>query len=444
MLVRGVACILILVALAGCQKASGGSGPKSVADARAYAELPGLARSPHPGLQAELARLRDERMTPLDLKGSRPQIMPTMVPARPTSLGVQAAFREAYPSLSRGMHREQIERIDPDGDLHFGPIEREQLRDFRQRIAKNRERFSEAVVGASSGLQLDPAEGPLADLEFLDPLELGVRIEGLVAIGHLADGDLAAAWQSLDLLLHTAEILASEPHVPCRLLAVNARSRALKVLQRIVLDPRTDKSAIVAARQSLVETLKRWPSDSLAWSGERSSGLITFEMVRDGHFLSLLERDEVDKLHQQHITRTTMRAVMHGIDEDQLFFLNAMRRMIDCCDQPFFARCEELAAIRTELTEREATNRFPIVAARLLDDFEPIHQRQSEDLSRCLAWSIALRAAANPPEALPDPALQNPTTGKPFEVEVSGERVLVRGVLLDPDEPIEVRIPAEG
>ena len=123
----GVVLILLAIFL-GCGK-SPSAGPKSVADARSYAELPGLSRSPHQGLQAELVRLADERATPLALAADR-KTPPstTMVSARPTDLSVQAALREAYPSLSRGMYQELAERIDPNADWRIGPVERELLR----------------------------------------------------------------------------------------------------------------------------------------------------------------------------------------------------------------------------------------------------------------------------------------------------------------------------
>lgn len=435
--------LILWIALVGCGK-SPDSGPKSVADARAYAELPGLRRSPHQGLQAELVRLTDEQLTPLHLAADR-KLPPatTMVAVRPDQLSVQASLREAYPALSRGMHQGLVERIDANADWRIGPVERELLRDFLGRTEGNRQKFRAALAQAEHGLGIDPAEGPLAKLDFFEPLELGCRVEGLAAVHHLADGDGPAALQSLAIVLQAAELLAREQHVPCRLLAANTRAQGLRLLQVLVLHERCDAALLQAAARLLDDALRRWPSDAQAWIGERASALLTYELVRDGHYLSFVDRGEMERLKQQHLLKTTVRAVMGGIDDDQFFYLQAARRMIDGCEQPFCERAKLLATIRQELAARESTQRYPIVAAMLLADFEQAHQRQAEDFVRCVAWHAALQVALGQRDVadLPPSAL----TGQPFVVDVTAERVRLSGVLLESDEPIEVpvRAPAQ-
>lgn len=425
--------LLILILLAGCGL-SADEGPKSVADARSYAHLPGLSRSPHQGLQAELARLRDERMAPADLAANRKSPnSEVMVAVRPNELGVQASLREAWPALSRGMHHEQIERIDPDRDWRLGPVEHEQLRDFVAKTTKQRERFQAAIIKANDGFELDPASGPLVELEFLEPLELGCRAQGLVAVHQLHEGDDLAALESCSLLFAAAERLAHERHIPCRLLAVSIRADALRLLQLMLHHEGLDRDVIGQARQIVSQTLSRWPHDGHAWIGDRASGLIAYEMVRDGHFLSLVDREELAQLEEQNLVRTTARAVMKGVDEDQHFYLIALRRVIASCDRPYYERKVELARIRRDLEARESTDRYPLVAAKLLEDFELVHQRQAEDLARCRAWHAALSLAMGQQPTERD--LLNPLTGKSFDVRVAESSI---SVLAERDEPIEV------
>jgi hypothetical protein len=439
--VRVAGWLILISLLAGCEK-SAVSGPKTVADARSYAELTGLSRSPHQGLQAELVRLREERLTPLDLAAASKTAPSTrMVAVRPGNLGVQASFREAFPALSRGMHLEQIDRIDPDGDWRIGPIEREQLREFVARTAPHRDKFHAALKQAQEGFGIDPTEGPLADLEFFEPLELGCHLEGLVAVDRLADADAPAALQSLATMLNAAELLAAQQHVPCRLLAANIRQAALRLLQVIVLNERMTDELMQSSGAMLDEHLRRWPNDGQAWIGERSGGLIAYEMVRDGHFLSLIDREEMARMEKQHLVRTTARAVMGGIDEDQSFYLQSVRQMVDGCALPFCERAKSLAAIRQELASRESTQRYPIVAAKLLDDFEKVHRRQAEDLARCVAWSLALQFA-NGQRELSDLPL-NSLTGKPFDTKIANGRLQVSGILFEADETVEVPLRRE-
>lgn len=428
-----------MLAVAGCGK-SPSAGPKSVADARAYAELPGLRRSPHEGLQAELARLTDEQRTPLQLASAQ-VVAPvtTMVTARPSELTPQVAIREAYPSLSRGMHEELLERIDPNRDWRVGPVERELLRDFVTRTAPHRDKFRLALERAEGGLGIDPAMGPLAELDFIEPLHLGCRVVGYTSVHHLADNDVTSALHSLTTMLKAAELLAREQHVACRLLAANCRADALRVLQLIVQHRHFNASHLDSVGARIDETLRQWPSDAQAWIGERASGLIAYELVRDGHYLALLDRDEVERLEKHHMLKTTARAVMGGVDEDQHFYLQSLRQLIDGCRLPFCERVPLLANIRRELSESESTQRYPIVAALLLDDFERVHQRQAEDLARCVAWNTALRIARGQQASSETPL--NALSGKPYLATVEDQRVRISGVLLDTDEPVEVPLP---
>jgi hypothetical protein len=163
-----------------------------------------------------------------------------------------------------------------------------------------------------------------------------------------------------------------------------------------------------------------------------------YELVRDGRYLSLLSADEIRQLDEQRTARATAQAAARNIDEDQRYYLQAMRQLIDACRQPFCERTTVLENIRGELVAKEQTADYPLVAATLLlADFETAHRRQAEDMARCQAWLIALGTAlGQPPPSVPT----NPLTGSPYTIERTPLSVTVSGVLLGRDEPCVVPV----
>jgi hypothetical protein len=187
----------------------------------------------------------------------------------------------------------------------------------------------------------------------------------------------------------------------------------------------------------VAQQIEKWPSEAVVWSGDRVRGLHVYELVRDGHYLSLLPREEVARLEKRGLTEATGRAVMRGIDDDQHFYLTAMRQMIEGCRLPYFARAPLLQRIRQELADLEQTPRYPLVAAeRLLTDFEIVHRRLAADSARAEAWELAFRTAEG---NLPSPNV-NPLTSEPFFVERIDRSVAVSRFVPD-DENQRVLVP---
>jgi hypothetical protein len=179
------------------------------------------------------------------------------------------------------------------------------------------------------------------------------------------------------------------------------------------------------------------PPDARAWIGDRAAGLIVYELVRDGHYLTLLSREEVQRLTDQGVLQVTARAARRNIDSDQLFYLQSMRKIIEAAHVPYYQRKETLAAIRRDLAAREQSADYPLIAAGLLlTDFETGHFRQAQDAARCQAWIAALAAAV---EQTPV-TITSPVTGEPLQVEIDSQQVRVRGVMAPVDEPIEVPV----
>ena len=390
--------------------------------ARRYADLPGLAGAPHPGLKAELALLNAERMTPraLDQRLSGSIEKTEAEPSRTSAL-----LSAAIPPISRPLLATQLDKVYAGGPLVLSPIQVERGREVLLRCAAERERFRAALAAAGAAPMLLPSDGALADLQFLDAVRLGCRLEAVAIADLLGENEPAQALAPLEILLRAARLLAREWNVTTRLAAANLREDALHALAAIAAHER----ATSQTHERLLALVERetadWPPDAAAWIGDRAAGLATYELVRDGNYLSLLDGGEAQKLRESGLLAATAKAVMRNIDADEHFYLQAMRRMIEACRQPYYERAAVLEDIRRELEAREQTGQQPLIAGRLLlSDFEAAHRRQAEDLAGVLAWKLALAAAAR---RGPLQTALNPLTGENLAIEMTPQGAVVAG-----------------
>ena len=336
----------------------------------------------------------------------------------------------AIPAISRPLLKAQLDEVDGSGALRLNPVQLERAREISRRWADDRIRFEQAVADCRGGLGLRLADGVLADLQFLDAVNLGCRLEALVAVEALAENQPAQALAPLAVMLSTARVLAAEWNVTTRMAAASLRAEALQVLDAVANHQHATRETHERLLAILENETAEWPSDALAWIGDRATGLIAYELVRDGYYLSLLDQQELQKLREDGLTAATAKAVMRNLDRDELFYLHAMRRMIDACQQPYFERASTLTEIRHELAALEQSGDYPLVAGRLLlNDFETVHRRQAEDLARCVAWKAALAAASGRPHSAP---VANPLTGQPLQIQQTPTTVQIDGV---PDQP---------
>jgi hypothetical protein len=210
----------------------------------------------------------------------------------------------------------------------------------------------------------------------------------------LADNELDRALEHQQNLLGASQALADEPNVACRVAAANLQADGLYLLSAVAGHSHSTQDTLDRLFALLAEHTADWPADARAWAGDRAAGLLVYELVRNGQYLSLLSRDEVEQLTREQTLRITAQAVMRNIDEDERFYLQAMRQLLDSCRQPYHERQATLIEIRRQLEEREQSARYPMVAGKLLlVDFELCHRSQAEDFARCQAWMLALGAA---------------------------------------------------
>ena len=422
---------IAVAALAGCGR--GTPHPATAQGRLALAELPGLRSSPDLRLAGELALVEQDGGLPL-------QISPAPADRHRSQHRSKAAegLQLAFPPLSRQMIATPLAEIYSGGPLALSPVQLERGRELIARHAAASAKFRAALPTVPGEFGSRLADGMLADLGFLEPLAIGCRLEAVAAAVALADDEPPRALKHLTPLLSAARVLAEEPNVTTRLAAANLRADALGVLAAIANHQAATPETHGQLLKLLNESTTDWPPDVRAWRGDRAGGLLVYELVRDGRYLSLLSTEEIRRLDEQRTARATAQAAARNIDEDECYYLQTMRQLIDAGQQPYFERLAVLEKLRGELAAKEQSADYPLVAATLLlADFETAHRRQAEDLARCQAWLIALSTTlGQPPPAAP----LNPLTGSPYTIERTPLSVTVSGVLPGRDEPCVVPV----
>ena len=225
-------------------------------------------------------------------------------------------------------------------------------------------------------------------------------------------------------MLRMARFLAAEKHPVYRNEAARVREEALGVLEAVVQHPKVSRPSVAALHDTLAGQLAAWPNDADVWIGDRAVGLHAYEMVRYGHLLSLIP-EEIEQYQEEGVLEARVEAILGSLDEDELFYLESMRAIINACEKPYFERAETFARIRAEQSERSTTAQFPTFAANiLLPPVEEHHAVEARDRALCEAWTLALAAALDRPA----PGFKvNPLTGKPYAMNVEERRVVVWG-----------------
>jgi len=429
----------VLVQLSGCQRASEESVVSTAGDLTDYADLPLVRKTHHQELRKEVARLISEQATPALLtrgldSGGKP-LAATDVDPQPN---FAAALEEVFPVKQRRSLEDRLARIYPLDRFEFSRTKLRGALSLNDELAAQRERYRGLATNSNDGFRLDHTRGLAIDASFVDAVQLGNRLEALHAAGLLDQGQPQLALESLDVLLRMAQLLAREPHLVPRTAAVHLRGEALRVLEAIADHPystaETQQQLLLRIEQQLAD----WTQDSDAWLGERAQGLHTYELIRDGYLLSLLDHDEIQGYRDEYGDDQFGPKVLSNIDADEMFYLTSMRRVIESCEQPYFERQAVFRRIERQLGALRETMSYPFVADQLLlRELEQGHRWQALDTARCLAWQLALGTAiGHEPYEVP----VNPITGFRFILEIRPDKVIVDAI--DPqreERPVVVR-----
>ena len=239
-------------------------------------------------------------------------------------------------------------------------------------------------------------------------------------------------------LLQMSQLLARGQHLVPRVAAARLRGEALAVMAAIIDHSYSDDEIQQQSLVRIEQQLAAWTPDSSVWLGERAQGLHTYEMIRGGYLLSLLDYNEIREYRDEFGIDQLGQQVLSNVDVDEMFYLTSMRQGIASCEHAFSRRQPVFRQIRRQLDAMRETNSFPFVAERLLlGELEQGHRWQALDRARFLGWQLALSAAAGHPT---DEVPANPLTGLHFIIELRSDRVLVDAI--DPqrrEPPIVVR-----
>jgi hypothetical protein len=165
-----------------------------------------------------------------------------------------------------------------------------------------------------------------------------------------------------------------------------------------------------------------------------------YELIRQGEIIGLLTPEEINDFVNEGIAEKDLtEATERTADADELYYLETMRKIIDGCGKPYFARAGVFSEIQADLQKKRGTPTYPLVAARLLlPNIEAGHKAQARDRAYCEAWSLALALACG--NETPPPGV-NPLSGKEYRCSKKDGRVEVRGIELNESDETPIVIP---
>ena len=392
-----------IVLLVGCGGGENKQGPDMSA-AVAYGKLPGLKAAPDKRLQDELARIVEEGATPELLAKSR------------VAAGDNAAtvFKGLFPAKKVESIFVESEEIFPDGPFSFNAISLEKAIQFRWQYDDQRLKARDALLRPACDMGIRHDHGYSDELPLVNIFWICARLEAFLAAELLADGEPTTAVEAVEQMLRLAGLMAAEHNATVRLQAAFLRTEALSVLQSIANHKKTSREDLQRVHAAIREQLADWPPDSYAWIGDRALGMYAYELARDGQFAAILTPEEIEGFNDEGVLLQLPAAAGREINDDEAYYLNAMRRIIDSCDEPYHTRVGVFEEIRRDLHEKRNSPDFPVIAGRLLlPNIEKGHVIQARDRANCEAWALATALASG---IDPPPVEINPLTGKPYTV----------------------------
>lgn len=399
--------------------------PETEDTIREYASLAKLRETHHEGLQNELARLEAEKSTLMALGESQ----------RPTNEmhDLNLRLEKALPDVEETVRiRERLSPFPPRELPYLDSVQASQLAAIMKGYERHRRMIEEAADQPKVRAWVDYRMGLAADVDFVDRLEAGFMLESAQAAIKLYEQNPSEALSSLERMLSYSRKLAEVWHIVPRLKAADLRSDACFMISGIANHPATTSDELNRLRNLLVSQLANWSQESNSWIGDRAIGLHTYEMVRDGQYLSLLTPTEISRLKDERVEYATAKRVYENVDEDEAYYLQTMRRLIDSTSKPYHLRGAAAAAAQTALNDLKDSDHYPSVAVELLlIDYVPAQRRLAADRARIEAWALCLSVATDTKRPS---GTVNPQSGVPYEVVEEDGYVRVDGLDLSRNE----------
>lgn len=421
------AWLLLALALIGCQN----SDVDVATMVKLASRLEKTKQSASTPLQDELRRLAADQALPEQIDGRR-----NSGALNPDS------FAGRIDEFLDDAQTERILKRLPDfysgGRVSANAVSLESATGFLKFYAEPHAAARKALDGSQSSFQWSAAEGWFADTRFVDRATALCGLELIAGLDASSRADTTNAIAALSYSGRIIRLLAEDGHLVSRLAAVDLRVKWLHLMEAIVREPATGRADVQSIYELLMRQMAQWPDEAVAWQTDRAIGLQTFEIVRQGHYLSLLSKEESDVLHNEGMHLIKARAVQRYIDEDQVFYLDIMRRLIDLQRFPYFESKKVLNSLDDQITTANQLEKYPQVSAEiLLPNTLKALRRIADDRARCEAWALAIAKALNTTA----PAyVTNPETGYPYEVLSNETTAEVLG--LSPEQwPHSIRVP---
>ena len=405
--------LLLIFTIAGCQD------DKKTEDLDLFltmGELPGLKETNHQGLREEYARLVDEDATPRLLQNG------TSMLKAPEENGAEILRSIFTPDQLKRLP-ERSRELFPQGEFEFNPVQLIAAQTFLNRYRSQRDQFVTALEMPHWDFQFPHTEGLLADTSFSHAAAVVNRLEAFVAAMYLKEGKLTEAYESIERMFRITQIMSQQQRIEPRIRAVHMREEALQVLVAYLQHPKLSRLRMLSAHQLLQQQLASWPEDSRSLIGDRALGLHTYEMIRDGHLLSLITADEVMELQKEGELRLVADAIMSHLESDEMYYLDVMRSMIEHARKPFYQRISFFEDLQRQQFELRNRSNYPIAAVRLLLHDLPEAQRlMALDQARVLSLELGLRKATGMSQ---EPAGVNPLSGEKLISVLQEQRVFI-------------------
>ena len=406
---RLVIAAMIGLSANGCRRSDGPI--VGTDDVAAYGQLPSMSTSHDSQLQQEYARLVSELATPDQIDEHGLMGAASAIGAGPED-NVAAGLRRVFEDIDAKKLADQSAYWVTEPHFYRQDSEQSRLRsEFleanRQYLVENRVVLLRPVC--DFGLKL--SDGLTANLDFVDRVRLATSLEAIDAAGAIAAEDLDGAIESLGYLFRLVGLLSREKHLVPRIAAVHIREAALRLTGMVARHPRSNDDIRLHLYELLVGQLTNWPRDEDAWIGDRAVGLHAFEMIRDGHLLSLLSSKEIKRYEDAKL----FDSISENLDNDQRFYCETMRRIVAAAKRPYWERAQELDAVQASIQRQQRTAVGSHISIDvLLPDFETGQLLQATDRAMCEMWMVALG------QVLRKEALRiktNPLTGSLYSID---------------------------
>lgn len=397
-----------------------------------YGRLPGLKESPLAALQDELARVVEQQGTPeqLDAAAAGDSKQESISDDENAASGLADVFpKETLKSLS-----ETLDKQYPRDRFQFNALQLRTATGFLERHRREFLQTRQALNRPRCDFGFRYLRGFANDVTFIDRVRLSARLEGLAAAQSLfLDNDPAAAFDAVKNMFRWAALLAAGKNLSARLQAAQLRAEAIEVVQAIVQHPGCRREQVEKLHTLVQETLSAWPPDAGVWIGDRALGMHCYEIIRAGNIVSLLTEEEVEEFTAGGSMGELPKAAASVADIDELFYLGAMREIIEGCSLPYYKRGESAAKILATAAAKADAPDYPLAAARLLlPDIGRGLRMQAADRARVEALASGLDAALERPMAFQT----NPLNGKKYQIgRKNGEITVMRPDGETADEP---------